>query len=78
MFRFVFGALVGGLAVWYWGEEMREYAESRTVGVRKSAAKMIRSVGKKAEDALERTKEQVNAASQSGQDMIHSAPPPRH
>ena len=78
MFRFVFGALIGGLAVWYWGEEMREYAESRTVGVRKSAAKMIRSVGKKAEDALERTKEQVNAASQSGQDMIHSAPPPRH
>ena len=37
MFRFVFGALVGGLAVWYWGEEMREYAESRTVGVRKSS-----------------------------------------
>ena len=78
MFRFVFGALVGGLAVWYWGEEIREYAESRTVGVRRSAAKVIRSVGKKAEDVLDRTKEQVSSATQSGQDMIHSTPPPRH
>lgn len=78
MFRFVFGALVGGLAVWYWGEEMREYAESRTVGVRKTAAKMIRTVGKRAEDALDRTKDQVNAVAQSGQDMILPTPTPRH
>ena len=70
MFRFVLGALVGGLAVWYWGEEMREYAQSRTVGVRRSAANMIRSVGKKAEDVLDRTKDQVHSVSQSGQDVI--------
>jgi len=70
MFRFLIGALVGGLAVWYWGEEMREYAESRTVGVRRSAANMIRSVGKKAEDVLDRTKDQVHSVSQSGQDVI--------
>ena len=44
MLRFVFGALVGGLAVWYWGEEIREYAENRTIGVRQSAAKVIRVV----------------------------------
>jgi len=75
MFRFVMGALVGGLAVWYWGEEIRGYAESRTVGVRRSAANMIRTVGKKAEDVLDRTKEQVNAASQTGQDAIR---PPQH
>jgi hypothetical protein len=67
MVGFVMGALVGGFAVWYWGEEMREYAQSRTVGVRRSAANMIRSVGKKAED---------NAASQSGQDAIR--PPSQH
>ena len=70
MFRFVLGALVGGLAVWYWGEEIHEYAESRTVGVRRSAANMIRSVGKKAEKVLDRTKDQVHTASQSGQDAI--------
>jgi hypothetical protein len=70
MFRFVFGALLGGLAVWYWREEIREYAENRTVGVRRSAAKVIRSVGKRAEDVLDRTKEQGNTAAQSGQEMI--------
>ena len=78
MFRFVFGALVGGLAVWFWGEEIRKYAESSTVGVRKSAAKMIRTVGKRAEDALDRTKDQVSAMTQSGQDMIHPTPTARH
>ena len=75
MFRFVIGGLVGGLAVWYWGEEIRQYAESRTVGVRRSAANMIRTVGKKADDVLDRTKDQVSAASQSGQDAIR---PPQH
>jgi hypothetical protein len=75
MFRFVIGALVGGLAVWYWGEEIREYAESRSVGVRRSAANVIRTVGKKAEDVLDRTKDQVSAMSQSGQDAIR---PPQH
>ena len=70
MFRFVLGALVGGLAVWYWGEEIREYAERRTIGVRRSAADMIRTVGQKAEDVLDTTKEQARAASRSAQDVI--------
>ena len=70
MFRFVLGALVGGLAVWYWGEELRQYAESRTVGVRRSAANVIRTVGKTAEDVLDRTKEQVSNVAQAGQDAI--------
>jgi hypothetical protein len=70
MFRFIFGALVGGLAVWYWGEEIRDYAENRTKGVRRSAANMIRAVGKKAEDVLDATKDQVSAVSTSGQDAI--------
>jgi hypothetical protein len=74
MFRFVMGMLVGGLAVWYWGEEIREYAESRTAGVRRSAADMIRTVGKKAEDVLDRTKEEISAASQAGQDAIRPTP----
>ena len=52
MFRFVLGALVGGLAVWYWDEEIRAYAENRTLGARKRAANTIRSVTEKAEDVL--------------------------
>jgi hypothetical protein len=77
MFRFVFGALVGGLAVWYWREEIREYAENRTIGVRRSAAKVIRSVGKKAEDVLDRTKEQVSSVTQTGQDVLRTSQQPQ-
>lgn len=77
MFRFIFGALVGGFAVWYWGEEIRDYAENRTLGVRRNAAKVIRSVGKKAEDVLDRTKEQVNSATQAGQDVLRTSQPQR-
>jgi hypothetical protein len=34
MIRFIIGALVGGLAVWYWSEDLREYADSTTRDVR--------------------------------------------
>jgi hypothetical protein len=67
-----------GLPCGNWGEEMREYAGSRTVGARKTAAKMIRTFGKRAEDALDRTKDQVDAVAQSGQGMMHPTPTPRH
>jgi hypothetical protein len=66
MFRFVLGALVGGLAVWYWGEEIREYAENRTLGARKSAANMVRSVSKKAEDVLDQ-------GTEAAQDKLRSS-----
>jgi hypothetical protein len=56
MVRFVLGALIGGLAVWYWGEEIREFAENRTLGTGKSAADRTRSVGKKAEDVLDQAR----------------------
>jgi hypothetical protein len=56
MIRFVVGALVGGLAVWYWGEEIREFAENRTLRTGKSAADRTRSVGKKAEDVLDQAR----------------------
>ncbi len=56
MFRFIFGVLVGGLAIWYWSEE-------------------IRSVGKKAEDVLDATKDWTSAASKTGQEAIRPSQP---
>jgi hypothetical protein len=70
MFSFVLGSLAGGLAVWYWGEQLREFAESKTRGVRKGAADTLKTVEKTAESVLDRTKEQVSAALQAGQDAI--------
>jgi hypothetical protein len=75
MFGFIVGAIAGGLAVWYWGNQIREFAESRTQGVRRGAADTLRSVEKTAEGVLDRTKEQVSSVLQAGQDAIN--PPPR-
>jgi hypothetical protein len=74
MFGFVVGAIAGGLAVWYWGDQIREFGESRTRGVRKGAADTLKSVEKTAEGVLDRTKEQVSSVLQAGQDVIN---PPR-
>jgi hypothetical protein len=77
MFGFIVGAIAGGLAVWYWGDQIREFADSRTQGVRKGAADTLRSVEKTAEGVLDRTKEQVSSVLQAGQDAINPPRPPR-
>jgi hypothetical protein len=77
MFGFIVGAIAGGLAVWYWGDQIREIAESRTQGVRRGAADTLRSVEKTAEGVLDRTKEQVSSVLQAGQDVINPPRPPR-
>jgi phage-related protein len=41
--------------------------------MRKSAANVIRSVGKRAEDVLDQTSERVSDAAQTGQDAIRSS-----
>jgi hypothetical protein len=77
MFGFIVGAIAGGLAVWYWGGEIREFAASRTQGVRRGAADTLKSVEKTAEGVLDRTKEQVSSVLQAGQDAINPPRPPR-
>jgi len=70
MVRFVLGALAGGFAVWYWQDQIRIYADSKTRGVRNGAADTLRAVEKRAEDVLERTKGQLSSALQAGQEAI--------
>ena len=73
MFRFVFGALVGGLAAWYWGDEIREYAASRARGARQSTADMVRSASQKAEGLLDQAGDQVGRTTQTAQGAVRSA-----
>jgi len=60
MVRFVIGALAGGLAVWFWGDELRRLADTKTRDVRIMAAEKLQAVEDKAADVLDRTKEQVS------------------
>jgi hypothetical protein len=70
MVRFVMGALAAGLAVWFWGDELRRLADANTRDVRAKAADKLQAVEDKAQDVLDRTKEQVSSTLQASQDAL--------
>jgi hypothetical protein len=49
---FVLGVMVGAAVVWLWGEEIGEYVEEQTRGVRARAADGVRAVENTAAKAL--------------------------
>jgi hypothetical protein len=70
MINFLMGALAGGLAVWIWADDIREYADNKTRSVRKRAVQKLQIVEEKATGVLDRAKEQVSSTLQAGQDAI--------
>ncbi len=70
MNQFVMGALAGALAMWYWGEDIRGYVDSRTRDVRDRAVRKLQAVDEKAGDVLDRAKEHVSSTLHAGQDAI--------
>lgn len=74
MFGFVIGTLAGGLAMWFWGDQIRGFADSKTRGARKEAVNTLKSVEKTAESVLDRTKDHVSSVLQAGQDAVNPSP----
>lgn len=88
---FVLGAIMGAAVVWLWGNELEEYVQERTRGVRTKAAEGVRAVeetaGKvldrggdalrRADDFLQDTKGHVSEALRAGQEAIRPAPTTR-
>lgn len=62
MLRFIAGAIAGGLAVWVWGDELRDYLAERTRRVRAKTADQIQLV--------QHAAERITCTLQSGQDAI--------
>jgi hypothetical protein len=54
---FVLGMIVGGAAVWVWGEQMREYIDDKTWAVRARAADGLGA----AADTLQTAKETIES-----------------
>jgi hypothetical protein len=77
MSRFVLGAIVGAIAVYVWGEELRRFADSRSRGARLAAADGLRSVQSTAEGLFDSAKEQVASTLQAGQDVLRPERTPR-
>jgi hypothetical protein len=75
MRRFIMGAIVGGVAVWVWRDELRKFMEKETRVVRGKAADQLEMVQKATESALDTAKEQISSHLQSGQDAIRPSKP---
>ena len=68
--RFVLGAIVGGIAVWVWGEDLRRLADSRGQRARLAAADALEAVQSTAEGLFDTAKEQVTSTLQAGQEAV--------
>lgn len=77
MSRFVLGAIVGAIAVYVWGEELRRFADSRGRNARLAAADGLRSVQSTAEGLFDSAKEQVASTLEAGQNAIRPGGAPR-
>ena len=85
---FVLGAIMGAAVMWLWGEQLEEYVQERTRGIRTKAAEGIRAVDetaghvldrggealRRADDFVQDAKAHVSAALQVGQEAIRPAP----
>lgn len=70
MLRFIMGAIVGGIVVWLWRDELREYVDQRTRDVRSRAADRLRLVQEKTESALDTAKQRISSGLESGREAI--------
>src|SRR4029453_12588969 len=61
MFGFIFGAVAGGLTMWYFGNRTREFTADHMSGARERAGDQPRSSADTAVRAQDREKEQVHS-----------------
>lgn len=71
--RFLLGAIVGGIAVYVWGEEISRFANTKGRSARLAAADTLKAVQSTAEEMFDSAKGQVTSTLQSGQDAIRPA-----
>ena len=71
--RFLLRAIVGGIAVYVWGEEISRFANTKGRSARLAAADTLKAVQSTAEEMFDSAKDQVTSTLQSGQDAIRPA-----
>ena len=60
MFGFIMGAVAGGLAAWWWRNDIQRYVYEKLPNVRSKAADQLSSLEQRAEDALGRARHQID------------------
>jgi len=73
--RFLLGAIVGGVAVYVWGDEIRRLVNIKGQTARLAAVDTLQSVQSAAEQLLDSAKDHVTSTLEAGQEVIR---PPRN
>jgi hypothetical protein len=61
---FILGALTGGAVVWFWGREIRELIDEKTLGVREAVGDRLEAAASGLQgtaDRLQRAKETIES-----------------
>jgi hypothetical protein len=69
VFGFIFGMIVGGAAVYFYGRQIREYVDETTRGARDRAADTLHA----AAEGLQTARERVDTAADAARQRIESA-----
>ena len=60
MFGFILGTVAGGLAAWWWRNDIQRYMDEKLPNVRSKAADQLSTLEQRAEDALGRARQQID------------------
>jgi hypothetical protein len=67
MIQFVMGALIGGIAAWWWRRDIENYMDQKLPDVRTKAADRLTALEQRAEEALGRAKHQIDRMRPGGE-----------
>jgi hypothetical protein len=70
MLGFILGAVVGGIASYYWREHIRNYMSGGAPDLRKRAADSLGTLGDRASGALDRARSRIDIAVRTGQERL--------
>lgn len=74
MIQFVFGALAGAAAAWYWRQDIEEYTRDRMPNLRAKAADRLQSIEKTAEGVIDKAKTGVVKRMRAGEERLRGEP----
>jgi hypothetical protein len=70
MLGFLLGAVVGGIASYYWRENIRHYMSEGLPDLRKRAADGLGTLGNRASGALDQARSRIDTAVRTGQERL--------
>jgi ElaB/YqjD/DUF883 family membrane-anchored ribosome-binding protein len=70
MLGFLFGAIAGGLAAYYWRENIRDYVSNRVPELRDRAAEGLGNLGERASGALDQARSRIDTTVRTSQERL--------